>query len=168
MVNNGQNPRRKVELLTVLLQIEKGKKNNAEKVLAISDSLIGMIQSANIPNKLLPIYLDKAEALKELGKFEKAVIALDKYNRTKDSLSRFQDAATIQRIVSEFELAEKEIELQAALASKDTSLKSIIITGVLTLSSVMLLIFLYNRFQSSRNRNNTNSQENNQSKSNLH
>lgn len=57
-----------------------------------------------------------------------------------------------------------QIELQAALVTNDTSLKSMVATGVLTLSSVMLLIFLYNRFQSSRNRNNTNSQENNQSK----
>lgn len=164
VVNNGQNPRRKIELLTVLLQIEKGKKNNAEKVLAISDSLIGMIQSANIPNKLLPIYLDKAEALKELGKFEKAVFALDRYNRIKDSLSRFQDAATIQRIVSEFELAEKEIELQAALVNDDGSTKAIIINGVLTLCVVLIITFLYNRSHIARNKKNINSQENDQTK----
>ncbi|MEX0995657.1 MAG: LytTR family DNA-binding domain-containing protein [Flavobacteriaceae bacterium] len=149
VINKGQNPRRKIELLTVLLQMEKKQNNNA-KVLQISDSLISWIQAANLPNKLLPVYLEKAEVLKNQGDFEKAVIALDKYNRVKDSLSRFQDAATIQRIVSEFELAEKEMELQASLANSDNSLKTISIVSVA--SFLILLTFLYYLFLNKKNK----------------
>lgn len=145
MVKEGQNLRRKIELLSVLFQMEK-KRNNSTEVLAIADTLIELIKKANIPKKFLPVYLEKAKIFKEQGEYEKAVIAFDKYNKLNDSLQRLQDAETIQRVVSEFDLIEKDLELKSVTANKQIKyITTVVIISLLVFLIIFYYVFLYKK-----------------------
>lgn len=159
LVRKGQDLKRKIELLTVLLGIEK-KQQNYTAALQVSDSLIGLIKTSNIPNKLLPVYLEKVALLKKEKDFEEAVLTLDIYNRVKDSLSTMQDAIAIQKIISDYELAEKELELNALL-NKGFFSKNKILIYVLSLLLIIVVIYFF-YFKKRTKIHNENTQKNKQ------
>lgn len=92
-----------------------------DQALVFCDSGIKLSEKKKMVNKLLPLLQKRAMILEQMGLFPEATSAYKAYLFMKDSLVAHENAEAIQRIISEYELEEKERQFEREMEQRNNN-----------------------------------------------
>ena len=149
LVLAGDNIERKIQFYSVTARYHKAKKAYG-KSSAELDSAIFYAEKHRLPNRLVPLYLRKAELHKQLKAYQPAAASFERYVKLKDSLQDKQEVEVIQETLSKYEVAQKEDTIKTYLDRERDLINNLYFTGGLAVFFLIGGIFSFKRYRSTK------------------
>jgi tetratricopeptide (TPR) repeat protein len=149
LVLAGDNIERKIQFFSVEARYHKAQKAYAES-LAELDSAIFYAEKHQLPNRLFPLYLRKAEMHKQLKAYQPAAASFERYVKLKDSLQDKQEVEVIQETLTKYEVAQKEDTIKTYLDREQDLINNLYFAGGLAVFFLIGGIFTFKRYRSTK------------------
>ena len=149
LVLAGDNIERKIQFYSVEAQYHKAQKAY-DQSLAELDSAIFYAEKHQLPNRLFPLYLRKAELHKQLKAYQPAAASFERYVKLKDSLQDKQELEVIQETLTKYEVAQKEDTIKTYLDREQDLINNLYFAGGLAVFFLIGGIFTFKRYRSTK------------------
>lgn len=151
LVLEGANVERKIQIYSMSAKLENALKDYDKSIIQL-DSAINLAKQYNLPNRLFPLYLRKAEIHKSLEQFQPATLHYELYTNLRDSLQHIQEIGVIQESIAKYELDSREKKMKAFIEREKGLKSNLYVFGVVSVILLISIFIIYRRYQSTKSK----------------
>jgi tetratricopeptide (TPR) repeat protein len=151
LILSGSNVERKIQIYSQSSKLEDALENY-NKSLEQLDSAIFIAKQYQLPNRLFPLYLRKAEIHKTLEDYQPAAEYYQLYTSLRDSLQNLQEMEVIQESIAQYELDSREQAMKDFIEREQGLKSNLYIIGGISLLLLISTLIIYKRYQTTKSK----------------